>query len=85
MIAKLNFLNNIFFLRFFLITIIFFFSQSFKFSATTTDTFLNLEEIDQLTKSVIANNQDSIDQSLEYLFKKNTSEKTIYGISKKKI
>ena len=85
MIAKLNFLNNIFFLRFFLIIIIFFFSQSFKSSATTPDTFLNLEEIDQLTKSVIAINQDSIDQSLEYLFKKNKSEKAIFGTSQRKI
>jgi len=85
MIVKPNFPNNIFFLRFFLIAIIFFFSQPFKSSATTPDTFLNLEEIDQLTKSVITINQDSIDQSLEYLFKKNKSEKAIFGYSQRKI
>lgn len=85
MIVKLNFQNSIFFLRLFLIIIIIFFSQSFKSSATTPNTFLNLEEIDQLTKSVVKINQDSFEKSLEYLFKKSKKERVVFKTSQRKI
>ena len=86
MIAKPNYQSSVFFLRLSFITIfIFVFSQSLEASTTTPDTFLNLEEVDELTKSVIKINQISNNKSLEYLFKKNKKESTLFAISQKKI
>ena len=86
MIARLKLQNSIFFLKLAFITIfIFIFSQSLKASTATPDTFLNLKEIDELTKSVIKINQVSNNKSLEYLFGKNKKEKTLFSISQRKI
>ena len=84
MIAKPNYQSSVFFLRLSFITIfIFVFSQSLEASTTTPDTFLNLEEVDELTKSVIKINQISNNKSLEYLFKKNKKESTLFVRHKK--
>ena len=85
MTAKPNYLNNFFFLKLILITLIIFFLQSFKAITATPDTFLNLKEIDELSKSIITTNKGLNEQISEYLFKKSKSENAIFGISQRKI